>query len=92
MSAPAVQPHQEVFPGQLRRRDPGQQLSGSEAAIPLFTWPIAVSRTLITPSRSHRSLTHRHHSPRDPAAQTPARHAAILKSMALRLNLSRRFR
>ena len=27
---------QEILPGQLRRRQPGQQLPGSEAAIPLL--------------------------------------------------------
>ena len=32
----AVQPGQEVFPGQLRRRDPGQQLPRPEAAITLL--------------------------------------------------------
>ena len=32
----AVQPGQEVLPGQLRRRDPGQQLSSAETAIPLL--------------------------------------------------------
>ena len=31
-----VQPHQEVLPGQLCCRDPGQQLPGPEAAIPLL--------------------------------------------------------
>ena len=36
IGALAVQPHQEVLPGQLRRRDPGQQLPGPEAAIPLL--------------------------------------------------------
>ena len=32
----AVQPGQEVLPGQLRRRDPGQQPPGPEAAVPLL--------------------------------------------------------
>jgi hypothetical protein len=32
----AVQPGQEVLPGQLRRRDPRQQLTGPEASIPLL--------------------------------------------------------
>jgi hypothetical protein len=36
MRALPVQPRQEVLPGQLRRRDPGQQLPGPEAAIPLL--------------------------------------------------------
>ena len=36
IGALAVQPGQEVLPGQLRRRDPAQQLSGPEAAIPLL--------------------------------------------------------
>ena len=31
-----VQPHQEVLPGQLRRRDPGQQLPGPETPVPLL--------------------------------------------------------
>jgi len=35
-SALPVQPGEEVFPGQLRRRDPGQQLPGPEAAITLL--------------------------------------------------------
>ena len=34
-----VQAGQEVLPGQLRRRDPGQQLPGSETAIPLLDRP-----------------------------------------------------
>src|ERR1019366_2450336 len=34
ITALAVQPGQEVLPGQLRRRDPGQQLPGPEAAVP----------------------------------------------------------
>ena len=36
IGALAVQPGQEVLPGQLRRRDPGQQLPGAEPAIPLL--------------------------------------------------------
>ena len=36
IGALAVQPGQEVLPGQLRRRDPGQQLPGPETAIPLL--------------------------------------------------------
>ena len=32
----AVQPGQEILPGQLRRRDPAQQLPGAETAIPLL--------------------------------------------------------
>src|SRR4029077_19009470 len=36
ISALPVQPGQEVLPGQLRRGDPGQQLPGSEAAVPLL--------------------------------------------------------
>ena len=36
VGALAVQPGQEVLPGQLRRRDPCQQLPGSEAAVPLL--------------------------------------------------------
>ena len=36
VGALAVQPGQEVLPGQLRRRDPGQQLPGPEAAVPLL--------------------------------------------------------
>jgi hypothetical protein len=32
----AVQPCQEVLPGELRRRDPGQQLPGPVAAFPLL--------------------------------------------------------
>jgi hypothetical protein len=36
ISALAVQPGQEVLPGQLRRRDPGQQLPGAEPAISLL--------------------------------------------------------
>ena len=36
VGALAVQPGQEVFPGQLRRRDPGQQLPGPQAAVPLL--------------------------------------------------------
>jgi hypothetical protein len=31
-----VQPGREVLPGQLRRRDPGQQLPGAQAAVPLL--------------------------------------------------------
>jgi len=31
-----VQPHQEVLPGHLRRRDPGRQLPSAEAAVPLL--------------------------------------------------------
>ena len=36
VGALAVQPGQEVLPGQLRRRDPAQQLPGTETAIPLL--------------------------------------------------------
>ena len=36
IGALAVQPGQEVLPGQLRRRNAGQQLPGSQAAIPLL--------------------------------------------------------
>ena len=36
IGALAVQPGQEVLPGQLRRRDPGQQLPGPEPAVPLL--------------------------------------------------------
>jgi hypothetical protein len=36
ISALAVQPGQEVLPGQLRRRDPGQQFPRPEAAVPLL--------------------------------------------------------
>ena len=36
ISALAVQPGQEVLPGQLRRRDPAQQLPGPEPPIPLL--------------------------------------------------------
>jgi hypothetical protein len=32
----AVQPGQEVLPGQLRRRDPSQQLPSAETAVPLL--------------------------------------------------------
>jgi hypothetical protein len=35
----AVQPGQEVLPSQLRRRDPGQQLPGAEATVPLLDRP-----------------------------------------------------
>jgi len=36
ITALAVQPGQEVLPGQLRRRDPGQQPPGTEPAVPLL--------------------------------------------------------
>ena len=36
ITALAVQPGQEILPGQLRRRDPGQQLPGPVAAVPLL--------------------------------------------------------
>ena len=52
-----VQACQEILPGQLRRRDPGQQLPGTETAIRCLTGPTAASRASITPSRSHNSLT-----------------------------------
>jgi len=35
-SALAVQPGQEVLPGQLRRGDPGQQLPGPATPVPLL--------------------------------------------------------
>ena len=39
IGALAVQPGQEVLSGQLRRRDPGQQLPGAKAAVPLLDRP-----------------------------------------------------
>jgi hypothetical protein len=36
IGALAVQPGHEVLPGQLRRRDRGQQFPGTETAIPLL--------------------------------------------------------
>ena len=36
VGALAVQPGQEILPGQLRRRDPGQQLPSAKPAIPLL--------------------------------------------------------
>jgi hypothetical protein len=52
-----VQPHQEVFPGQLRRRQPGQQLPGLKPRFRSFTGPTAASSAPITPRRSHSPLT-----------------------------------
>ncbi len=53
IGALAVQPHQEVLPGQLRRSDPGQQLPGAKAPVPRLTSPAAASIAPITPSRPH---------------------------------------
>jgi hypothetical protein len=56
IGALAVQPGQEILPGQLRRRDPGQQLPGPEPAFSLLDGPTAASSALITPSRPHNPV------------------------------------
>ena len=66
-----VQPRQEVLPGQLRRREPGQQLPGPEPPVPLPDRPIAASSASITPSRPHNSVTAAR--PASPSAPHPAR-------------------
>jgi hypothetical protein len=48
--------NQEVLPGQLRSRDPGQQLTRAETTIPLLDRPTAASIAPITPSRPHSSV------------------------------------
>ena len=60
----AVQPGQEVLPGQPRRRDPGQQLPGSVAAVPLL-------------DRADRRVQRRHHA--EPAAQLADRGQARVR-------------
>ena len=56
IGALAVQPGQEVLPGQLRRRDPGQQLPGPEPAFALLDRADRRIQRPITPSRPHSSV------------------------------------
>jgi hypothetical protein len=53
IGALAVQPGQEVLPGQPRRRDPGQQLPGPDPRPRCLIGPTAASSAAITPSWSH---------------------------------------
>ena len=59
-----VQPGQEVLPGQLRRRDPGQQLPGPIAAVPLL-------------DRADRGIQRLHHA--EPLAQLADRGQARVR-------------
>ena len=57
LGALAVQPDQEVLPGQLRRGHPDQQLAAGVAAAARLIGPIAASNRPITSSRSTNSVT-----------------------------------
>lgn len=57
IGAVAVQPDQDVLPGQLRTGHPDQQLATAEPPVPGFDWSIAASNSRIIPTRSTSSVT-----------------------------------